>query len=307
MSSDLENEEWAGLPSNIERNINKYYELIKPDSKIFPNVEEELKKWEKTKDQEKESNKDEGERTNVDEKNDEEDGNLLLSDLTPDDNVYLNKLVEKSKTSNKINYLSDSIYTKFVNNVEFAFWLPAQALRCIMSVESGWYMYNKSGSIKWSSAWAQWLFQLMPSTADLYMKNKKVLEYCWVKKFKSRNEFIKNPLATAVAAGVIMSTYMKTYNFQTALACYNWWLGNYEKHIENKKGKRNLTKADFSKLPEETRLYIPSVTMGVLKSNPEETLKKEEAKELVKKNEKIDEVLADLWKYSRNKDWNSMA
>lgn len=121
MSSDLENEEWAGLPSNIERNINKYNEFIKPDSKIFPNVEEELKKWKKTKDQEKESNKDEEKRTNVDEKNDEEDGNLLLSDLTPDDNVYLNKLVEKSKTSNKINYLSDSIYTKFVNNVEFAF------------------------------------------------------------------------------------------------------------------------------------------------------------------------------------------
>jgi HEPN domain-containing protein len=47
-------------------------------------------------------------------------------------------------------------------------------------------------------------------------------------------------------------------------------------------------------LPEETRLYIPSVTMGVLKGNPEETLKKEEAKELIKKNEKIDEVLADL-------------
>lgn len=304
MFDDIESIEWAGID-----NKNMYDEIIKSKfDKIFSNTEEELKKWKKPKDQEKESNKDEEKETKIDEQNDEwADNNLLLPDLTPDDNAYLNKLVDKSKTSNSINYLSDSIYKRFVNNVEFHFWLPAEALTSIMSVESGWYMYNKSGSIKWSSAWAQWLFQLMPSTADQYMNNKKVLEYCWVKKFKSRNEFIKNPLATAVAAGVIMSTYMKTYNFQTALACYNWGPGNYEKYIEKHKGKRNLTIADFPRLPGETQLYIPSVTMGVLKGNPEETLTRQEAKNLVKENEKIDEVLADLWKYSRNKDWNSMA
>ncbi len=257
-------------------------------------------------------------------KDSEADKNLQLPDLTPAENAELRKLVEKSKIPNNLNYLENSAYMKFLWQVEYEFNLPRNLLSCMCWEESRWSLYAWK-QIIWSRAWAKWLFQFMPFNVDSYMINKQVLEYCWIKKFKSKDEFLKNPLATAVAAGIMISDFMgKWYNFQTALACYNWWPGSYQDKIEKKKGRKNLTAEDFSRLPRDTRAYVLSIGKGVKEGSYKKSITYEETKNAKSKGERvrssrdllaraiennnniINEVLADSWSHTRNKNWNSM-
>ena len=230
----------------------------------------------------------------------QDDGSLdsanMLSDLTQKEKQELNKLVEQSKTPNNIDYLNNSTYVKYLNNIEHDFGLPMHSLECLCYAESGWKLYNWN-KIIWSSVWAQWLFQFMPDTARLYMNDKEVCARCG-KKFKSTIEFLKNPLATAIAAGVIIKKHMENYNFQTALACYNRWMGNYRKQI----GNRNLIADDFSRLPKETRNYVPLITRGVITGDYKDAKLKRDP--ITKKKEEIDKntfagVLVDLREHSR--------
>jgi hypothetical protein len=168
-----------------------------------------------------------------------------------------------------------------LNIIERDLNLPRYALECVCRQESGgWYLYDSKGSILWSSAWAQWLFQFMPWTADTYMKHNQLATKYW-KTFTSRDEFLKDPLASARAAWIMYSEFMHkyNYNFQSSLACYNRWIGNYQKHFGNK----NLSSWDLEKLPGETKWYVEKISKDILEHNSDSS---------------NDILMADLWKYS---------
>lgn len=208
-----------------------------------------------------------------------------LSDLTQSEQEEMQNLVEQSKTPNTINYLENATYKKYLNVIEKNLSLPRHSLEAVCFQESRWKLYNW-GNIIGSSAWAQWLFQFMPWTADTYMKHAKLQEKYW-KTFTSRTEFLKDPLASAWAAWIMYSEFMtgQNYNFQSALACYNRWIGNYQKKIWGK--WTNLSASNFARLPAETKKYVENITKNILQNNSDSS---------------TDILLADLWKYSRG-DW----
>jgi len=206
-----------------------------------------------------------------------ENHSSTLSDLTSDEKSEMDKLVDQSKSSNTIDYLENSTYKKYLNIIERDLKLPKYALECLCKQESGGSLY-KSGKINWSPKWAQWLFQFMPSTADGYMKNNKLSEKYW-KIFNSRDDFLKDPLATAWAAWIMLSEKMEEFgSFQSALACYNWGPGNYKGKI----GEKSLTSWDLSKLPKETRGYVENITKNILQNNSASS----------------SDIFTDLWQYS---------
>ena len=207
---------------------------------------------------------------------------ITLSELTPDEKTEMQNLVEQSKTPNTINYLENSTYKKYLNIIEDNLNLPKYALECVCSQESGWRLYRWN-NILWSSAWAQWLFQFMPATADQYMKHSKLWEKYW-KIFSFRDEFLKDPLASAWAAWIMYSVFMDkyNYNFQSSLACYNRWIGNYKNRI----WESNLSSDNFSRLPQETQTYVQNITTNILSHNSSSS---------------SDVLLADLWQYSWDK------
>lgn len=207
---------------------------------------------------------------------------ITLSELTPDEKTEMQNLIEQSKTPNTINYLENSTYKKYLNIIEDNLNLPKYALECVCSQESGWRLYRWN-NILWSSAWAQWLFQFMPATADQYMKHSKLWEKYW-KIFSSRDEFLKDPLASAWAAWIMYSEFMDkyNYNFQSSLACYNRWIGNYKNRI----WESNLSSDNFSRLPQETQTYVQNITTNILSHNSSSS---------------SDVLLADLWQYSWDK------
>jgi hypothetical protein len=125
----------------------------------------------------------------------------------------------------------------------------------------------------------------MPGTADTYMKHNQLATKYW-KTFTSRDEFLKDPLASAWAAWIMYSEFMHkyNYNFQSSLACYNRWIGNYKKHFGNK----NLSSWDLAKLPVETKWYVEKISKDILEHNWDSS---------------NDVLLADLWKYSWS-SWN---
>ena len=106
----------------------------------------------------------------------------------------------------------------------------------------------------------------MPTTADSYMKHKKLKEKYW-KTFTSRDEFLKDPLASAWAAWILYSEFINNnnYNFQSALACYNRGIGNYQGSIWW--NWVNLSSSNFTKVPQETKKYIEIITKDVLQHN----------------------------------------
>ena len=205
-----------------------------------------------------------------------------LRDLTTQENKEMEDLVEQSKSTNIINYLENSTYKKYLNIIECDLNLPKYTLECVCYQESMWKLYS-NWHIIWSSAWAQGLFQFMPGTSDQYMKHSKLNEKYW-KTFTSRDEFLKDPLASARAAWIMYSEFMHKYNYnlQSSLACYNWWIWNYQSKIWNK----NITAWDLSKLPNETKTYIENITKNLLKHNSAST----------------DDIFADLWKFTRSKE-----
>ena len=208
-----------------------------------------------------------------------------LSELTPAEQQEMNTLVSQSQSPNEINYLENATYKKYLNVIERDLNLPRYALECVCDKESQWKLYNWD-KILWSSAWAKWLFQFMDATADQYMKHKKLWEKYW-KTFTSREEFLKDPLASAWAAWILFSEFMTNnwYNFQTSLACYNRWIGHYQDNI----WRRNLTSSDLSKLPAETKEYVEVVTQNILSHNSASS---------------SDVLLADLWQYSWQNNTN---
>ena len=206
-----------------------------------------------------------------------------LLDLTSSEKSEMQNLVEQSKTPNNINYLENPTYKKYLNVIERDLKLPKHALECVCKQESQWKLYNWKNII-WSRAWAQWLFQFMPGTADSYMKNSQLWEKYW-KTFKSRDEFLKDPLATAWAAWIMYSWFLsKGYSFQSSLACYNRWEWHYKGKFKDKKA---LTAWDLEKLPNETKKYVENITKDVLAHNSASS----------------SDILADLSKYS----WNESA
>jgi hypothetical protein len=207
-----------------------------------------------------------------------------LSDLTSDEKSEMDKLVDQSKSSNTINYLENSTYKKYLNIIERDLKLPKYTLECVCKQESGWKLYS-NGHIIWSSAWAQWLFQFMPSTANGYMKKDKLKEKYW-KSFNSRDDFLKDPLATAWAAWIMLSEKMEEFgSLQSALACYNWGPGNYKGKI----GKKSLASWDLWKLPKQTRNYVENITKNILQKNSVSS----------------SDVFVDLWQYSWNNSWSN--
>lgn len=188
-----------------------------------------------------------------------------LSELTSDEKSEMQNLLEQSKTPNKLNYLENKTYKKYLNIVERNLNLPKYSLECVCFQESTWYLYNWS-SIRWSNKWAQWLFQFIPSTSDTYMKHNTLNEKYW-KTFTSRDEFLKDPLATARAAWIMYSEFMREhkYNFQSALACYNWWIGNYKNNIGG--DWVNLNTDNFNKAAGETKAYVENITKNIMQHN----------------------------------------
>lgn len=208
-----------------------------------------------------------------------QNNNITLSELTTDEKAELQWLVVQSKTPNSINYLENPTYKKYLNIIEHELQLPKYTLECVCRQESGWKLYNWNKLI-WSEKGAQWLFQFMPSTANSYMRHPLLQKYYW-KTFSSRDEFLKDPLATAWAAWIMYAEFMNRhkYNLQTSLACYNRWIGNYQTRIGNK----NLRSEDMSKLPNETRQYVEKISKDILEHNWVPS---------------SDILLADLWQYS---------
>lgn len=188
-----------------------------------------------------------------------------LSELTPEENTEMQDLVEQSKTPNSLNYLDNTTYKKYLNIIEHDLHLPKYSLECICMQESKWKLYSWS-QILWSPKWAQWLFQFVPDTADSYMKHKKLKEKYW-KTFTSRDEFLKDPLASAWAAWIMCSEFINknNYNFQSALACYNWWIGKYQRKIWW--NWVNLSKSNFAEIPQETKNYVENITKDILQHN----------------------------------------
>ena len=188
-----------------------------------------------------------------------------LPELTAEENTEMQDLVELSKTPNSLNYLENPTYKKYLNVIERDLHLPKYSLECVCSQESNWKLYSWN-EILWSNAWAKWLFQFMPSTADFYMKHEKLKEKYW-KTFTSRDEFLKDPLASAWAAGIMYSEFMtkNNYNFQSALACYNRWIGKYQSSIWW--NWKNLSSSNFAKLPQETKKYVENITKDILQHN----------------------------------------
>jgi len=207
-----------------------------------------------------------------------------LSELTPDEKAEMEKLVEQSKTPNTINYLENATYKKYLNIIERDLKLPKYALECVCRQESFWWYLYKNWKITWSDEGAQGLFQFLPGTANQYMVHNELKEKYW-KTFTSRNEFLKDPLATAWAAWIMYSEFMYkyNYNFQTSLACYNRWIDNYQKGI----GKKNLEPWDLNKLPKETKWYVETISKDILEHNSANS----------------NDIFADLWKYSRDNGW----
>ena len=219
---------------------------------------------------------------NSNESNNTSNNVSILWNLTSQENKDMEDLVEQSKNINNINYLENSTYKKYLNIIERDLNLPKYTLECVCYQESMWKLYS-NWQIIWSSAWAQWLFQFMPGTADTYMKNNTLKEKYW-KTFTYRNDFLKDPLASARAAWIMYSEFMHKYNYnlQTSLACYNWWIWNYQKKIWDK----NITAWDLSKIPEETKKYIENITKNLLTHNSSST----------------DDIFVDLWKFKWSKE-----
>ena len=215
---------------------------------------------------------------------DSSSSNINLPELSTTEKAEMQNLVEQSKVPNTINYLNNSTYKKYLNIIENDLNLPRYALECVCKQESRWNLYSWN-KILWSSAWAKWLFQFMPWTADIYMKHNQLSTKYW-KIFTSRDEFLKDPLASAWAAWIMYSEFMHkyNYNFQSSLACYNRWIGNYKKHFGNK----NLSSWDLAKLPVETKWYVEKISKDILEHNWDSS---------------NDVLLADLWKYSWS-SWN---
>ena len=215
---------------------------------------------------------------------DSSSGNINLPELSTTEKAEMQNLVEQSKSPNTINYLNNPTYKKYLNIIEHDLNLPRYALECVCNQESRWKLYSWN-KILWSSAWAKWLFQFMPWTADIYMKHNQLSTKYW-KIFTSRDEFLKDPLASAWAAWIMYSEFMHkyNYNFQSSLACYNRWIGNYKKHFGNK----NLSSWDLAKLPVETKWYVEKISKDILEHNWDSS---------------NDVLLADLWKYSWS-SWN---
>ena len=187
----------------------------------------------------------------------------VMPELTSEEMSEMQSLVEQSKVPNTINYLENATYKKYLNVIEANLWLPKYSLECVCATESKWKLYNWN-QIIWSWAWARWLFQFMPDTANQYMKHSKLWEKYW-KTFTSIDGFLKDPLAEAWAAGIMYSEFMYkyNYNFQSALACYNRWIGNYRTAI----GNRSITAWDLWILPVETKKYVTGISIGVLQRN----------------------------------------
>ena len=207
-----------------------------------------------------------------------------LSELTSQEKTEMQDLVEKSKTPNTINYLENATYKKYLNIIERNLKLPKYALECVCRQESFWWYLYRNWKITWSDKGAQGLFQFMPETADQYMAHNELKEKYW-KTFTSRDEFLKDPLATAWVAWIMYSEFMYkyNYNFQTSLACYNRWIDNYQKGI----GKKNLEPWDLNKLPKETKWYVETISKDVLEHNSANS----------------NDIFADLWTYSRDNGW----
>ena len=220
--------------------------------------------------------------TNPNESNNISNNVSVLWDLTSQENQEMQDLVEKSQNINNINYLENNTYKKYLNIIERDLNLPKYTLECVCYQESMWKLYS-NWHIIWSSAWAQWLFQFMPDTANSYMKKDMLKEKYW-KTFTSKDDFLKDPLASAWAAWIMYSEFMNKYNYnlQTSLACYNRWIWNYQNKIWNK----NITAWDLSKLPNETKKYIENITKNLLEHNS------------VSSNN----IFADLWKYTWSKE-----
>jgi len=189
----------------------------------------------------------------------------IVYPLSNEDNNKLNEIVQKSKEPNNVNYLEENVYKKYLNHIEASLNLPKNTLQSVCYKESEGKLYKWSNII-WSSAGAKWLFQFMPSTARWYMANENLKKNYW-KTFSSEEEFIKDPLATAWASGIMLSENMRQYNLQTALACYNWWPGNVKNKIW-----WLLKKDKFHKLPKETQNYVEKISNSILKLNWEDEL-----------------------------------
>lgn len=185
-----------------------------------------------------------------------------VSDLTRDEKIILQDLLNKSQKPNNINYLQNDAYKKYLNLIESDLNLPKYTLECICKQESWWYLY-KWNNLIWSSVGAKWLFQFMPSTADSYMK-KSLLKskYETANSFKKRDDFLKDPLATAWAAWLMISENMKKYNLQTSLACYNRWPWN----VQNKLWWK-ITENNYNTMPKETQDYVKKITSNILEKN----------------------------------------
>ena len=148
-----------------------------------------------------------------------------------------------------INYMADQTFQMYLLNLEEKYGLPYKTLKCLMGQESTGKLY-KNGKIITSSAKAQWLFQFIPDTADMYMKE---LNFTW-----TREEFYKNPVISAEACALYLQKSLKKgADIGTTLAQYNAGPGVLD--------SKNIDANNFSKLPKETQKYILYIGSNILK------------------------------------------
>lgn len=190
-----------------------------------------------------------------------ENNTSYIYSLSETENQKMNDLLIKSQSPNTIDYLKNTTYLKYLNNIESELSLPKDTLQSVCFAESTWKLYSGHELIG-SHAWAQWLFQFMPSTADYYMGYQK-LEEKYGKIFNNRESFLKDPLATAWAAWIMLSDSMKNYGFDlpSSLAWYNRWPWNIQKIWWK------INKTNFSRLPKETQAYVKKICKSILKFN----------------------------------------
>ncbi len=171
-------------------------------------------------------------------------------------------LVATASTNKERNYAETEIFTDYLHSLEAKNNLPYGIMINLMKAESGGKLYAADGTILWSSADAQWLFQFMPSTAKSYI----------VKLWYAESDYEKiftNPVIGAKACAMLLKSNIDDgKNTINALACYNRWAGGISADTWGKW----VDETTLSNIPKETQRYVLKIGYDMLAYSGKDTI-----------------------------------
>ncbi len=194
------------------------------------------------------------------------DGSVDTTDVAYEDidetDPELAELVTTASINKERNYAETEIFTDYLHSLEGKNNLPYGIMVNLMKAESGGKLYAADGTILWSSAGAQWLFQFMPSTAKSYI----------VKLWYTESEYEKiftNPVIGAKACAMLLkNTIDEGKNTINALACYNRWSGGISADTWGKW----VDETTLSNIPKETQRYVLKIGYDMLAYSGKDTI-----------------------------------